>query len=394
MTDLIKDRNSKLISLRHHLHQYPELSGVEHQTAQRIATILSDFSPTDIQTDVGGTGVMATYEYGAGGPTLLFRCELDALPIQEATDLPYKSIHDGISHKCGHDGHMTIIVGLAKWLNSQSFEKGRVILIFQPAEENGRGGKMMLEDPRIMKLKVDAAFALHNIPGSPMHEVIIPEDSFSPSVTSFSIKMTGKESHASEPEKGNNPALAIGQLIEAFDTLNRPIAEDPLFSLLTPVHINLGQKAYGISPGYGELHYTIRTWSEENMMAMKDKITSLVVDIIVKANLKYQMDWFEYFPAAQNNKSCNEQIERAAIKANLPIRKQKLPFRFGEDYGWFAQRFSASMFGLGAGVHTPPLHDDRYDFPDGLIETGVEVFSGIVEGYLGDCAGFDDRSKT
>lgn len=374
---------SDLIKLRHHLHKHPELSGVEEQTARYIATCLTAYAPSNIQTGVGGTGVMVTYDFGAGGSTLLFRCELDALPIQEANDLRYKSIHNNISHKCGHDGHMTIIVGLAQWLSSQSFNKGRVVLIFQPAEENGQGAKLMLEDPRIKNLKVDAAFALHNIPGSPMHEVIILEDSFSPSVTSFSIKLIGKESHASEPEKGNNPTLAIAQLIEAFETLNRPLEDDPLFSLMTPVHINLGQKAYGISPGHGELHYTIRTWSEENMTLLKDQITSLADDIIAKANLMYQLDWFEYFPAAKNDQSCNDQIEQAAFKGGHIVRKQKLPFRFGEDFGWFSQHFSAAMFGLGSGVGTPPLHDDRYDFPDELIETGVEVFSGIVVGYLG-----------
>ncbi len=379
----MSEPTTELISFRHHLHQYPELSGAEHQTAQHIVSTLSAYAPTDIQSEIGGTGVLATYDFGEGGSTLLFRCELDALPIQEAIDIPYKSIHKNISHKCGHDGHMTIMVGLAQWLSSQSFEKGRVILIFQPAEENGQGAKMMLKDPRIKNLKVDAAYALHNIPGSPMHEVIILEDSFSPSVTSFSIKLNGKESHASEPEKGNNPSLTIARLVEAFDTLNRPHKEDPLFSLLTPVHINMGQKAYGISPGHGELHYTIRTWTEMNMTKLKEQITSLSEDIITKANLTYELDWFEYFPAAKNNQGCNVQIEKAALSAGHIVRKQKLPFRFGEDFGWFSQRFNAAMFGLGAGLDTPPLHDDRYDFPDELIETGVEVFSKIVEGHLG-----------
>ena len=378
----MSEPTTKLITLRHHLHQHPELSGAEEQTANYIASYLRAYDPTDIQTAIGRSGIMVTYDFGVGGSTLLFRCELDALPIQEALDIPYKSIHKNISHKCGHDGHMTIIVGLAQWLNNQTFDMGRVILIFQPAEENGQGAKMMLEDPRIKNLKVDAAFALHNIPGSPMHEVIILKDSFSPSVTSFSIKLIGKESHASEPEKGNNPAVTIAQLIDALETLNRPLEEDPQFSLLTPVYINLGQKAYGISPGHGELHYTIRTWSEENMTRLKEQITSIAHDIITKVELEYRLNWFEYFPAAQNHKACNEQIENAALKAGCPIKKQKQPFRFGEDFGWFSQHFNAAMFGLGAGVDTPPLHDDRYDFPDELIESGVRLFSGIVLAHL------------
>ncbi len=373
---------NELINLRHHLHQYPELSGKETHTAQHISAYLRQQKATTIIEQVGGTGIMAIYEYGREGSTLLFRCELDALPISEENDMPYKSTNDGVSHKCGHDGHMTIIAGVARWLKNQTFKTGKVILLFQPSEENGLGAKEMLKDPSLLDLEVDFAFALHNIPGRPLHEVILLEESFSPSVQSFSIELIGKESHASEPEKGINPAVAMGQLIESLDILNRTDEHDPSFSLLTPIHIDMGQKAYGISAGKGELHYTIRTWNESNMTSLVERIEKLSKDICDKHHLSYELNWFEYFPAAKNHPLGNEMIQKAAIRKKLSVKKQKLPFRFGEDFGWFSKKYKTSMFGLGSGIDTPPLHNPTYDFPDELIETGINIFTSIIRDHL------------
>ena len=138
----------------------------------------------------------------------MIRCELDALPIQEANSLPYQSQHPGVSHKCGHDGHMTIVAALAPWLQQQTFAAGSVILLFQTAEETGKGAKSMLDDVKMEGIQPDYVFALHNIPGLPLHEIAVVAGQFSATVQSVAFQLYGQQSHAAEPENGKNPAWA------------------------------------------------------------------------------------------------------------------------------------------------------------------------------------------
>ena len=205
------------------------------------------------------------YAFGAGGPTILFRCELDALPIQEVNTFAHQSITDGTSHKCGHDGHMAIVAGLAPWLSQCTFRTGTVILLFQPAEETGKGAETVVDNPHFARFQPDYVFALHNIPGYPLHQLLWQPRQFSATVQSIAISLFGKESHAAEPENGINPAPAIAELIQAFGQLVQPDTLHPDFTLITPVHILMGQKQYGISAGYGELHLTLRTWGTDRM---------------------------------------------------------------------------------------------------------------------------------
>ena len=167
--------NTTLPNLRKELHRYPDLSGQEEQTARRIEAFLEAYAPAQLIRQLGGHGLAAVYEFGDSGPGVLIRCELDALPIHEANDFEYRSQAPGVSHKCGHDGHMTMVAGLAAWLQGQQFTAGRVVLLFQPAEETGQGAAAVLEEERFQLLPIDYAFALHNIPGEPLHTVLLME---------------------------------------------------------------------------------------------------------------------------------------------------------------------------------------------------------------------------
>ena len=372
----------EIIKFRKELHRYPELSGREKATADRVKSFIQKYSPTKILEQVGGHGLVAVYTFSENGPAIMFRCELDALPIDEANSFNYKSTQKNISHKCGHDGHMAMVAGLVFWIKKQAFKKGKIILLFQPAEETGQGAQAVLNDPKFSAIIPDYIFALHNIPGEPLHSIIYLENIFSPSVISFAIYLRGKESHASEPENGHNPALAIAELIHKLDGFNVKNPHNKYFALLTPVHIKMGKKAYGISAGEGAVHYTIRTWTEKEMKKLKNKITKTTENICRENNLPFSIDWFEYFPATKNNALCNELIHRAAGKNNFKIIKKELPFKFGEDFGWFSQKYKAAMFGIGAGINTPALHHATYDFPDELIGTGMGMFQQIIAQLL------------
>lgn len=373
---------NKIKTLRKTLHQHPEPSGQETNTAIRIRQFIQNNYNTKIIEGIGGTGLAAVYEFSNDGPTIMIRCELDALPIAEPNSFAHKSINEGVSHKCGHDGHMAIVAGLIFEIKKQNFQKGKIVLLFQPAEENGEGAHAVINDPKFDSIQPDFVFALHNIPGEAMHSIITVNNRFSATVQSLAIYLKGKEAHASEPENGINPALAIAEITRSFSQLN---VSDPFkenFTLLTPVHIKMGQQAYGISAGSGELHFTFRTWTTANMNVLKDQSIKIIEDVCTQHKLSFSTAWFDYFPTAENDDYCNEVITSAALKNGLTIIEKPFPFRFGEDFGWFAQNYRSAMFGLGAGINTPALHHVDYDFPDEILPTGIDMFMGILSDIL------------
>jgi amidohydrolase len=369
-------------SLRKKLHQNPELSGFEVDTARRVKAFIQTHLPTEMIENIGGNGLAVVYDFGGNGKTVVIRCELDALPIEEQNDFVHRSKVKGVSHKCGHDGHIAMVAGLIFWIKTQVFSSGKIVLLFQPAEENGKGGFAVVQDKRFRALQPDYIFALHNLPSEPMNRIITIPNYFSATVQSFTILLEGKESHASEPENGINPALAISELIHEFSALNQEDLAVENFAILTPIHINMGQKSYGISPSLGELHYTVRTWTEAIMADLKRAIATVLRTITNQHHLTVRICWLEYFPTTVNHDICNEMIVNAAKINNFDLQQKAYPMKFGEDFGWFSQRYQVAMFGLGSGLNTPALHHADYDFPDEILETGMKMFQEIIRQVL------------
>lgn len=193
------------------------------------------------------------------GPTVLVRCELDALPIIEANTFKHRPQLHGVSHKCGHDGHMAILCDLAVALTQNPLVCGKVVLLFQPAEENGQGAHAVLQDPKLNDIAPDFCLALHNLSGYTLGSVLVKKGSFTASVVSLALQLKGKIAHASEPHHGRNPAEAISEIITFFKKKEIPDPSQAAFALATPIHINLGELAYGIAAGKAERHYTLRT---------------------------------------------------------------------------------------------------------------------------------------
>ncbi len=372
----------ELTELRKELHKHPELSGQEFETAKRIRQFIEKHHPTQIIENIGGAGLAAVYDFPEPGPVVTIRCELDALPIQEENQFAHRSANKGISHKCGHDGHMAIVAGLIFWIKEQVFNSGKIILLFQPAEENGKGAERVINDKNFQALETDYIFALHNIPQEPLGTIIIMEAGFSAEVQSFIVTLKGKASHAAEPEKGINPSTGLADLIIAISKLNNSNPHDDNFAILTPVHMTMGQKTYGISPSHAELHYTIRTWGAKQMDQLKIEILNTIKTSCANHQLAHELKWLEYFPASKNNRAGNEQVTKAAKENNFEIKERPYPFKFGEDFGWYTKEYDCAMFGLGAGMATPALHNADYDFPDEILGTGISMFARIIENIL------------
>jgi len=368
----------RLEKIRKELHQNPELSQNEYSTVKRIKNYLKTHCKTEILS-VAETGVLAIFDSGSSGNTILLRADIDALPIQEINNFDYISNISGVSHKCGHDGHTTILLGVAELLTAFPLKTGKVILLFQPSEENGQGAAAVLQSNFFQNVSIDYAFALHNLPGFEKCQIVLKENVFNANVKSMIIKFQGKTAHAAEPEKGYNPALAIAEVVQFCDveTNNKPEQED--FFLITPIHIKMGEKAYGVSAGEGELHLTIRSWDLHLFNQKCSKLENYIAKTCKKYQLKSDISWTQEFYANKNDTQAMQYIRSAAIKNKFQILERQHPFKWGEDFGLFTQKYKGAMFGLGAGKNTPALHNPDYDFPNDILETGIQQFYQIIQ---------------
>jgi amidohydrolase len=365
-----------LTAFRKELHTYPEVSQQESETQRRIIEFLARYGIEGKK--IGGTGVFVVFDSGKEGKTVMLRSDHDALAIHEINEFEHKSRNEGVSHKCGHDGHTTIMCGVAQYLKEHPVAKGKVVLIFQPAEENGAGAKAILADKQF-DFEPDMVFALHNLPGYPLHQIVIKEGNFTAAAKTIIVKLSGKTAHAAEPESGINPASAISELIRMFEGVCQPDLNRDDFALATPVFIHMGELSYGVSAGYGEVHYTLRTWNRETMNPLTETILEKVEEITDKYHLIKEIGWAEEFSSNRNDAQAVQLISKASDQLGFDKEVRKRPFKWGEDFGLFTQKFPGAMFGLGSGEDCPALHNPDYDFPDEITETGIKMFTTIVE---------------
>lgn len=369
----------KLTRLRKYLHRRPEVSGKEYETAKTILSFLREYAPDQVMEQLGGTGIAAIYKGTKKGKTVLIRCELDALPIPEINTFSHRSESPGVSHKCGHDGHMAMVAGLAILMYRHRPEKGKVVLLFQPSEEDGNGAKNVLADNRFEDINPDYVFALHNLPSFPEGQIVIKEGVFTPAVHSIVIALEGKTAHAGEPEKGINPAYAIADIIGKFRALVQPDIASDDFCQVTPIHLRMGEKAYGISAGEGEVHFTIRCKDNNGMENTAKTAEKIVRKTARQYGLKEDISWTQEFFANENHPKATQWIREVAKEQEFDLYEKDTPFGWGEDFGLFTKKYPGALFGLGAGENTPALHNPDYDFPDGIIPVGVRMFYEIIQ---------------
>ncbi|MEO9533859.1 MAG: amidohydrolase [Crocinitomicaceae bacterium] len=368
------------IKIRKLLHQHPELSGQEKKTKAYIHQMMLEFWPTATFELDNHKSLIASRSDGNSNHHIAIRCELDALPIEEVNTFEHRSLNTGNSHKCGHDGHMTILLRLAYLLEQDFPENCRVTLIFQSAEENGIGAKELLDQSAFLKSHpLDFIFALHNVPSYKKGSVVVKNGLFTPSVISVKTKLIGKASHAAEPENGTNPALAIAAIIQKTEALKQDFVSAYQQFISTPVYTKLGSESYGTSAGEAAIGYTFRTTDYQSLMEFKKKYEQSIHTICENEGLKYAIQWFEEFPSVINNIDATELIQQSAQERNYEIIQKDKAFPWGEDFGYFTQTSTGAMFGLGAGENIPNLHNPDYDFQDELIEIGSNIFFEIIQ---------------
>lgn len=382
MSTLTSRDLDELIALRKFLHQHPELSNHEVRTAHHVAGFLSETKPDRVLTGIGGHGVAVIYDSGKPGPTLLFRSELDALPIEERSGVPHASRVPGISHMCGHDGHTVILTALGRLLGRRRPSLGRVVLMFQPAEETGNGAMNVVSDPRFAEIVPDFAFSLHNFPGVPFGEVRVKEGTVNCASRGIRIRLEGKTAHASLPETGRSPLLAISQLMPALPALGEATFEKDAFRMVTVTHVTMGEPVFGVAPGHAEVLATLRTRRDEVMTDLCGAVEMLVTRIATEHGLGFRFGYEDIFVASVNAPEAVSHLRRALDDEGIRHSEDSLPMRASEDFGVFGRKARSAMLFLGAGERHPALHNPDYDFPDELIPIGARIFARVIRNLL------------
>ncbi|QYK43614.1 MAG: amidohydrolase [Paracoccaceae bacterium] len=374
---------AELTDWRRALHRRPELSGQEAATAAAFVAMVTPTRPTRVIERLGGHGVAVVYDGPSPGPTVMIRAELDALPIPETGRADWVSEVPGVAHLCGHEGHLTILAGLSRLLARRRPASGRVVLLAQPAEEDGSGAAAVLADPAFAGISPDWAFALHNMPGMPLGHVWLKPGPMNCASVGLKVGLAGRTAHASEPGAGLSPGLAVARLIPGLAALGAEGPLDAAFRLVTVTHARLGEPAFGIAPGVAEVWATLRTLTDEGMDDLRAAAVELARAEAEAAGLGLTIGWSDDFAACANHPDATARLAAAVRVLGLPLSAGDLPMRASEDFGRFGSVARSAMLCLGAGEACPRLHASDYDFPDALIAPGARIFEQVITDILG-----------
>lgn len=364
--------------IRRTLHEHPQTAGNEQFAHDMIVKHLQGLHPTKVYTNVGGYGVIAVWETKDSSnqaikhssiPTIAFRADTDALPI---------------GHRCGHDGHTTILLRLAELIdaNVSTYQRINIILLWQPAEETGTGSRAVLESGILQQYNIQAFYGLHNMPGYPLGTVVLCPRTFAAASTGVVYHLDGRETHASTPELGVNPGLAVAEIINRFSGFNEHSLNQSsiqTFKQSTLICVRIGQPAFGTSAGHGEVMFTLRAFTNDEMELLLADANNTVADIAGRYGLTVSRSLVEPFHATENNGDCVEAIEKAAEDMPLRVRYQMEPNRWSEDFAEYLLEFKGAMFGIGSGENHAELHHPDYDFPDALIEPAAQLFFRLAQ---------------
>lgn len=367
----------RIIQLRHVLHAHPELSGQERETKKCLMDFIREY--TDIKVIDQGDWFYALYEPAVenGKPPIGFRADMDALPLPETLSLSYGSKKEKVAHKCGHDGHSAALAALSLLLEKDNRIQRPVYLIFQSAEETGRGGKPCADF--LQAVGMGEVYAFHNLSGYPENAVMVRDGLTQCASKGLIIRFLGKETHAGAPENGRNPAPALAQMTLFAGQLEKEARKAPFFTLLTIVGINLGGRDFGISPGDGEIAFTLRADREEDLAEVENRLREEALHLGKAYGLTLSFGESDPFPATVNDPRCAGRVRAAAQSLGLELAPMEKPWRPSEDFGWYLKVCPGAIFYVGNGKDWPIPHRPEYDFNDRILRTPVSLFLKLAE---------------
>ncbi|SHG69504.1 hippurate hydrolase [Cognatiyoonia sediminum] len=364
---------------RRHLHTMPELELECYETASYVVERLKEFGITEIHEGIAKSGVVAIIEGQGEGPTIGLRADMDALPMTEMTGLEYASKVDGRMHACGHDGHTTMLLGAAKYMAETRNFSGRVALIFQPAEEEGGGGEVMVQEGMMEKFGIDQVYALHNAPGTPIGHFYTTPGPIMAAVDTFTMNIMGKGGHGAYPHDCNDPipvAISIAQAIQTIVSRNHDGRKEIVISV-TQIHSGT---ASNIIPESAMINGTVRTFDPEVQKLVMDRMQAIADGQAAAFGVEVELDYEIGYPATINdpNKAAFAAEVAKEVAGEAGVSIDVGPEMGAEDFSYMLnERPGAYLFvgnGDSAGVHHP-----EYDFADETAASGASFFARIVE---------------
>jgi len=385
---LSSDILSEIVSLRRTIHKEPELGFKEFKTSALVANYLNSLG-LKVTKGIAGTGVIGLLEGSSPGKTIAIRADMDALPILEETNLPYASSNPGIMHACGHDVHMSIVLGTANILSKLKNQiKGNVKFIFQPGEEGLGGAKKMIDEGALKNPEVDAIIALHIAPNCKTGQISISSGPVMASPSEFAIEIKGRGGHAAEPQKTIDPIIIGANIINLLQTIVSR-NKDPLKSAVLSVTSFQAGNAFNIIPSNAYIKGTVRTFDPLLDEEISKRMLAIISSVTGAMGAEYSFNYRKSYPPVVNNKEIVNLIVNASSKVidgeNIILNEQAS--MLAEDFSYYLTEVPGALFNLGSSdpscIHFENLHSSKLVVDENCISVGMEIFSQTVIDFLG-----------
>src|SRR5882724_813047 len=369
-------------AIRHDIHRHPELGFNERRTSALVAERLRAWG-ISVHEGIGKTGLVGVLSAGASDRAIGLRADMDALPIHETSGAPHASIHQGISHSCGHDGHTAMLLCAARYLAQTRRFNGRVHLIFQPAEEGQAGAQAMIDDGLFERFPCAEIYALHNWPSLPMGTVATRPGPMMAAADRFDITVCGAGGHAAQPHLTSDTILCAAQIVTGANTLvARRI--DPHAAAVLSVTCIHGGNAHNVLPSEVRITGTVRTFDPVVQDKLEAALRELVEGTTRAAGCTATIEYVRYYPATINDAECAKHVlETSRVLFGQAVIPDA-PAATSEDFAFMLRKVPGAYvwLGQGSGAHSVSLHHPRYDFNDEVLPIGAALLAALAERRL------------
>lgn len=373
-----------LVATRRHLHSIPELGLSEFKTSDFVAAELTALG-YDVTRGLAKTGIVATLRNGTSNKSIGIRADFDALPIQEETGADYASTHPGLMHACGHDGHTAMLLGAARLLAERRQFDGTVHLIFQPAEENFGGARLMIEDGLFERFPCDAVFGLHNEPSLPFGHFAFLEGPMMAAADECKITVVGQGGHGAEPHAAADPIVCGASIIMALQTIASRNIHALQSSVITVGAFNSGV-ASNVIPERAEMNLTVRALENNVRDELEHRIRLIAEGQAASYGMRAEIDYERGYPPMVNHKAETDYVRAFAKRfaGNEKVSDLPRPFMGSEDFAYFLEERPGTYFMLGTAKtgNDPALHNPKYDFNDDILPVGATFWTELAEDFL------------
>ena len=383
--DRIKTYHAELTATRRDFHANPEIGFTEHRTSEIVAKQLEALG-IEVHRGVGNTGVVGVLREGNGPVSIGLRADMDALPILEANDLPYKSTKPGVMHACGHDGHTTMLLGAARYLAETRNFNGTVNFIFQPAEEGLGGALAMLKDELFERFPCDTVFGMHNHPGMPVGQFAIRPGTMMAGGAFFDIHVEGRGAHGARPEESIDPVLVASHIVTALQSI---VARnvDPIDTAVLSATAIKGGDAYNVIPQSAVIRGTVRTFRNETMDLVETNMRRIASGVASGFGARAEVDFRRLFAPLVNGEAETAQFADvvAELVGEANVDRERELMMASEDFSFMLEKRPGAYINIGngdSGAGSVPVHNPNYNFNDEILPLGAAALAGIVEKKL------------